>query len=493
VHEGAHGNSDLVAHFFRRAFGLVRRSGVFGLVATNTIGQGDTRDTGLTRILADSGTTMRATRRLKWPGEAAVIVSVVHVVKGPFPSPVLDNRQVRRISAYLVEGDLDRSPSRLAANAKSAFVGSYILGMGYTFDDEAAAKGEAENLETMHALITKNGRNAERILPYIGGEEVNSDPRHSYSRYAIDFFDRPLGRRSDLKSWANMTTGEQAECHTRGIVPLDYPEEVAEDWPELIAIIRRRVKPDRDKQKRKARRERWWQYAEKSPGLYRAIASLSRVLVCSRIGNAFAFTFLPRGWVYNEKTIVVASDHASMLAAVSSRPHELWTRFLSSTLKDDLQYTPSDCFENFPFPLDFESSPELERAGCAYFDHRAALMVNRNEGMTNTYNRFHDRSEAAEDIQRLRELHGAMDRATLEAYGWRDLAVRAAPIFLDETNEDDHAYQGRLFWPSDFRDEVLARLLALNTERHADEVRRGVAPGMKGREESEDDGGDEDE
>jgi len=150
-------------------------------------------------------------------------------------------------------------------------------------------------------------------------------------------------------------------------------------------------------------------------------------------------------------------------------------------LKDDLQYTPSDCFENFPFPVGFETSQELELAGECYHDHRAALMVVRNEGMTKTYNRFHDRSETAEDIERLRDLHAAMDRVVLEAYGWRDLAARAEPIFLDETNEDDHTYQGRLFWPSDFRDEVLARLLALNAERHAEEVRLGVAPGMKGK------------
>src|SRR5262249_28724460 len=53
LHEGAHGNADLVAHFFRRAFGLLRQDGVFGLIATNTIGQGDTRDTGLAEILDD--------------------------------------------------------------------------------------------------------------------------------------------------------------------------------------------------------------------------------------------------------------------------------------------------------------------------------------------------------------------------------------------------------------------------------------------------------
>jgi hypothetical protein len=104
-------------------------------------------------------------------------------------------------------------------------------------------------------------------------------------------------------------------------------------------------------------------------------------------------------------------------------------------------------------------------------------MIARNEGMTQIYNRFHDRSETAEDIQRLRELHADMDRAVLEAYGWHDLAQRAHAVFLDETNEDDYAYQGRLFWPSDFRDEVLARLLALNAERAAAEGAAGIALG----------------
>ena len=128
----------------------------------------------------------------------------------------------------------------------------------------------------------------------------------------------------------------------------------------------------------------------------------------------------------------------------------------------------------------------MELPGRAYHNHRAALMVARNEGMTKSYNRFHDRNETAEDIQHLRELHTAMDRAVLEAYGWHDLATRAAPMFLDVTNEGDHSYQGRLFWPSDFRDEVLARLLALNAERHAEEVRLGIAPGMKGKADEDD-------
>jgi hypothetical protein len=182
----------------------------------------------------------------------------------------------------LVEGDLDHLPARLNANAQTAFVGSYVLGMGFTFDDDAAEEGAASSIDEMHRLIRKDPRDSERIFPYIGGEELNTDPRHSTDRYVIDFGDRPLGRRQNLKSWSRMTESERSQCHTRGLVPLDYPDEVAEDWPDLIEIVKRRVKPERDLVKRKALRERWWQYADKRPGLYRAIASLPRVMVTGK-------------------------------------------------------------------------------------------------------------------------------------------------------------------------------------------------------------------
>ena len=493
LHAGAHGNADLVAHFFRRAFRLLRNDGAFGLIATNTIGQGDTRDTGLTAIIKEGGTILRATRRLKWPGEAAVVVSIVHVEMGVVHSPVLDGRQVRRISAYLVEGDLDDPPARLAANARKAFQGSIVLGLGFTFDDAAAARGEAESLDTMRALIAKDPRNAQRIFPYIGGEEVNSDAEHLHHRYVIDFADFPLRRDPRLSAWKTASDRERQAWLRDGIVPADYLDPVAADWSDLLAIVDRLVRPVRALDKRNARRKRWWRFAERASGLYESIQSLERNIVASRISAHFGFTFLRHGYVVDVALNSFAFSTFGPFAVLQSCLHELWARFLASSMKDDLRYTTSDCFETFPFPPGFETSPVLGAAGSSYFDHRVALMVARNEGMTKTYNRFHDSTETAEDIQRLRELHSTIDRAVLEVYGWDELTARAAPIFLDETNEEDHTYQGRLFWPSNFRDEVLARLLALNAERHAEEVRLGIAPGMKVREqedaEDEDEGG----
>lgn len=72
----------------------------------------------------------------------------------------------------------------------------------------------------------------------------------------------------------------------------------------------------------------------------------------------------------------------------------------------------------------------LDTAGREYYEFRAALMVRNNEGLTKTYNRFHDPHERSPDILKLRELHAAMDRAVLEAYGWHDLAETATCEFL---------------------------------------------------------------
>jgi hypothetical protein len=476
LHGGAHGNADLVAHFFRRAFALVRSGGVSGLIATNTIGQGDTRASGLTVILANGGWIIRATRRLKWPGEATVVVSVVHISKDLPSACILDGRPVRRISAYLVEGELDTSPALLTANSGKAFIGSYLLGMGFTFDDAAAAKGLASSLEEMRMLIREHPRSAERIFPLVGGDEVTSDPIHASHRYAIDFFDRPLGRRPGLKSWSKMSAAEVAKCRTTGLVPIDYPGEVAEDWPKLLELVTARVKPERATQDRGSRRERWWQYAEKSPGLYRAISNLPTVLVnSSKATPHHAFARLPAGMIYTQNLNVFAITGNSAFCTLAARPHEIWARQFGTTFEDRLTYAIEECFKTFPFPLDFEGLLELESAGQAYHDHRAALMVTQKEGMTTTYNLFHDPKERSPALLRLRDLHADMDRAVLRAYGWNDLAVDADAIFLNEANEDDHAYQGRLFWPSDFRDEVLARLLALNAERAAAEQAAGLS------------------
>ncbi len=182
-----------------------------------------------------------------------------------------------------------------------------------------------------------------------------------------------------------------------------------------------------------------------------------------------AFAFIPATWVPADRLTIFASESFSFFSVVQSRIHEIWARFFSTTLEDRLSYTPSDCFETFPFPNNYALLESLERAGQSYYEFRAALMLDNNEGFTRTYNRFHDPSETSSNIAQLRELHGVMDRAVLAAYGWTDIQTRCEFVLDYEEEEQDEDSQRkkpwRCRWPDEVRDEVLARLLALNTER----------------------------
>ncbi|UOA15990.1 Eco57I restriction-modification methylase domain-containing protein [Sulfitobacter dubius] len=288
ISPGAHGNADLSAHFFRRAFALLREGGAMGLIATNTIGQGDTRESGLRYLLqVKNGEIYNARRRVKWPGEAAVVVSTVHVSKGTAEGVLvlLDGRPVSRISAFVREGDFDDTPQVLKENESKSFVGSYILGMGFTFDDENAAKGKATSLAEMERLIQKDPRNAKRIKPYLGGSEINTDPDHKHHRFVIDFEDFPLRRDASLKSWPDASDSQKRDMLRQGIVPENYPDPVAEDWPDLLEIVERLVKPERDKIKDEIGKRIWWRFLRAREELQDAKADKATVYAICRVSS----------------------------------------------------------------------------------------------------------------------------------------------------------------------------------------------------------------
>jgi hypothetical protein len=199
----------------------------------------------------------------------------------------------------------------------------------------------------------------------------------------------------------------------------------------------------------------------------------------ARVGGHASVARRAADAVFSDQAIVFPFESFAAFAALQTRPHEVFARFFASSMKDDLRYTPSDCFQTFPFPPDFESDLDLEGAGREYEAFRADLMIRHDEGLTTTYNRFHDPEETDPEILRLRELHEAMDRAVLDAYGWTDVPT-GCEFLLDYEIEDDEAggrrrkKPWRYRWPDVVRDDVLARLLELNAERAAAEQRAGV-------------------
>ncbi|PYV07775.1 MAG: SAM-dependent methyltransferase, partial [Acidobacteria bacterium] len=209
-HECRH-HCDLVAYFFRRSFTNLRDAGCLGFIATNTISQGDTREGGLRVLINEGGEIYHATRRLKWPGLAAVVVSVLHLSKNHrVQNKLLDGLPVPEISAYLVNGSVSESPARLSSNPYFS-LGSKIYGQGFLFaDDDPDCTSVVERERLLAAHPDWKGR----IPPYIGGEEINSDPLHRPRRFVISLSD--VSDEGDLNR-----------------------------WPELKSIVEQRVKPER--------------------------------------------------------------------------------------------------------------------------------------------------------------------------------------------------------------------------------------------------------
>jgi hypothetical protein len=426
--KGKRGSADLCAYFFLRAADLIRPEGQCALLATNTIAQGDTRETGLDQITAEGWSIPRAVPSRRWPGTASLEVAEVWLRRGDWQGPYwLDEQPVEGITSFLTPpGTVQGKPYVLAANAGKSFIGSYVLGMGFVLTPEE-----------VQALIEKDPRNRDVLFPYLNGEDLNSRPDQSPSRWVINFHDWPLER--------------------------------AETYPDCMKIVREKVKPERDilglnsNQTAKDRAKHWWRYGRSAAGLYSAIAGMKRVLAVPLVSKYMICTWEPASFVYSHALGIIASESDTDFAIIQSTFHDYWARFCGSTLETRMRYTPSDCFETFPFPANLQG---LDEIGQRYYEHRQAIMLARQEGLTKTYNRFHDPQETALDIALLRELHHEMDEAVAAAYGWHD---------LDLGHGFYQTKQGLRYTISEeARREALGRLLKLNHERYAEEVAQGL-------------------
>ena len=169
--------------------------------------------------------------------------------------------------------------------------------------------------------------------------------------------------------------------------------------------------------------------------------------------------------VINDKVVVFASTDYGMLALLSSAVHYWWAVRQSATLKTDLQYAPSAVFETFPWPDLIE---EMSALGDRLDTYRRGVMLARQTGLTKTYNLVFDPTVTDDDIAELRDIHRAIDEATVHAYGWDDL--------LDQLDHGFHPAGRDLRYtigPAAQR-EILDRLLELNHERYAEEVAKGL-------------------
>ncbi|MBX6722430.1 MAG: hypothetical protein IRY92_04195 [Dactylosporangium sp.] len=426
---GRRGNADLVAYFALRAHELIGPGAAqVGLIATNSLAAGDSREVGLDQITAQGISIIRAVKSRPWPSRSATVeycaVWTARESEAASAARVLDGRIVSGITSTLdAVGRATGKPHRLWANKGLVYNGSKIDGVGFTMDGARARE-----------LIEADGRNAEVLSLFLNGQDVNSSPEHRASRWVVNFRDWSMAR--------------------------------AASYPACFDHVVRFVKPERELNNDRIRRERWWCFGRPTVELYNAISGQDRTIVITAVSKTVMPAMVSAKQTFSHALNVFASADMALFALLSSGPHYWWVASWASAMRTDIRYAPSDVFETFALP---EMTEEMRRLGDRLDTYRRDLMLARQAGLTATYNLVNDPTCRDADIEELRNIHRQIDEAVCRAYGWDDLLVQG----LDHDFYDLGREVRYTIGPS-VRQEILDRLLELNHERYAAEVAAGL-------------------
>jgi hypothetical protein len=438
------GLSELVVYFVRRIYSLLKPNGFTAFITTNSIKDGDIRKDGIDQIQIQGGIINMAVRGIKWPGQANLVVSLVALHKGDWLGKrVLDGKDVPVISTYFEEYSDAGNPLPLSENASSVYEGSKFQGDGFLLSHEEARQ-----------LIEIDSINQAVISRTINGDELNNEPGQAPQRSVINF-----------RNW---------------------PEKRARMYAKPFEIVEQNVKPERAAQDDKGAKKNWWQYLRPRNELYSLIDNLPRCFVAAATTKHLNFSALPSNYVFTHALKVFTTDRWDLYTVVQSTIHEVWARKYSGALETRLRYSPSDCFDTFPFPAGQWQMPNQALAiiGEQYHEHRRALMLQLWLGLTDIYNLFHTRDLTPEKVAKvskkplaeaqtgyagileLRRLHVELDTAIRDAYGWQDLELGHDFHEIETLPESDRV---RYTISPAARKELLKRLLTENHRRAAAE------------------------
>ena len=365
--------ADICCYWFRLAHDNLSPAGRAGLVGTNMIRRGYNRKASLDYIGDNGGYIDTAISTQPWSGEANVHVSIVNWSKQVPVSCRLDGKEVAKIHASLGSTVDAGTAEKLRVNSGFSFIGAQPTGKGFEIPPLLAAQ-----------WIQAEPKNAVVLKPLTTADNLTSNPLGQTNRWIIDFNDFPI---------------EEADSY---FLPFSHAKSY--------------VQPERLASKNKDLHVTWWRHWRSRPAMKKAL---------QEAGGGFVFPchskwvipmmLDPASLANNSTTVVVGTDYY-LFALITSGAHRIWINAQKSTLEDRTRYTPTTCFETFPFPQTVapELVQQIRQAMTTLNDYRNELMVAKNWGITDLYNAYFH-----EPASQLAKLHQALDALVLKAYGWK--------------------------------------------------------------------------
>ena len=392
--------ADLVCYWFEKARSMLEDEHAkrAGLLATQGIRGGANRR--VLQSIKKSGDIFLARSDHPWILDgAAVHISIVGFDDGSETARELDGVTVETINADLTVGSDITGARRLDENLGIAFMGDT---KGGPFD---VPESVASSMLNQPNPDSRDNRDV--VRPRANGKDITSRPSRTW---IIDFgVDTPI---------------EQSALYE---VPFEYVNE--------------HVRPMRMNSKRRLYAEKWWIHMEPRPGMRQALLDVSRFIVTPTTAKHRLFAWLPSEVLPDHALIAIARDDDYTFGVLHSRFHEVWSRAMGTQLREaesGSRYTPTTCFETFPFPEPTGEQREAIAEAARELNELREGWLNppgmpesqlKQRTLTNLYNTR---------PTWLQNVHDRLDRAVADAYGW--------PHGLADA-------------------EILERLLALNLER----------------------------
>ncbi len=368
----AKGQPDYCVFWFQKAHLSVAKR--IGLVGTNSISQGVSRDASLNFIVSNGGYITNAISTQVWSGEANVHVSIVNWVKDKNDVPktlYLDNKKVKIINTSL-KNEIDVTDAKkIKENLKKSFQSCELSGKGFIISEEIAKD-----------WIKSDKKNKEVVKPMVDGSSLVNP--NSKLEWVIDFNNMSMEDASKFK------------------LPFEH--------------VKENVKPERITNKEKVRREKWWLFGRARPKMRKEFEGLTHYFCLPKVAKYTCFQAIDISILPCEANMVITSDDFFILGVLNSKIHLDWVKAQSSTLEDRTRYTNTTCFETFPFPHNAKENlkEDVRLIMNELEDFRKKEAVERKTTITKFYNDFIN-----EPASKLYKLHKKLDNAVCSCYGWK--------------------------------------------------------------------------
>ena len=235
------------------------------------------------------------------------------------------------------------------------------------------------------------------LKPFLVGEELVGNKNSQPGRFVIDFTFKDLLKASTYK--------EPFEILQKKVLP--FIEKKAKEEEDGISKANGRIEW----------LNKWWQMWRRREDMLNEKNRVKRFIVGSRVSTRIFYEFISFEINPNDALICFLFDDDYSFGIIQSVCHIEWLKEKCSTLKGDYRYTAESVWDTFPWPQT-PTEAQIKKvavAAKALRNARTQAMQAHNMSLRDLY-----RLLEQPGANPIKDLHAALDKAVMEAYGFTD-------------------------------------------------------------------------